>query len=64
MPKRTFRARVFNLSDASDCAEYEALMQHVADKDGTIELADDKRANWDKVGNYMVALEYFELEDD
>lgn len=61
--RKTFHARVFNLSDPHDCAEYEGIMQRIEDRDGTIELADDKRTNWDKVGNFMVALEYFEIED-
>ena len=62
MGKR-FHARIFNLCNSEHLAEYEALMQRVTDGDN-IELADDKKGNWDKLGNYNVALEYFEVEDD
>lgn len=60
--RRIFRAQVFNLCNSDERKEYEEIMQSINDDDGRFELADDKKSNWDKAGNYNVALEFFEFE--
>ena len=59
--KRKFCIRVFCLTGGSDRAEYEEIMQSIEDRDGKYELADDIKSNWDKMGNFNVAIQYFEL---
>jgi hypothetical protein len=53
---------VFSLTNASDRAEYEEIMQSIEDSDGKYELADDTKSNWDKMGNFNVAIQYFDLQ--
>lgn len=62
MPKkRTFHADTFCINTPADCRTYEKIMQSVLDGDGEFEVVSSKE-NWDKLGNFSVALQYFQYE--